>query len=125
MLNNSPTSFPPGFKSSFILSIYLVLKLGSIAQKNVRERLAETLLELHSLFSFGGCGDNGINPITLKREDIANIVGTATETVVRLLHTFKDEGIIAGVEFAKRVFDYVDSSMKLDILIEDGAKVIS
>ena len=65
-----------------------------IAQKNVRERLAETLLELHNIFSFGDCGENGINPITLKREDIANIVGTATETVVRLLHTFKDEGIL-------------------------------
>jgi CRP/FNR family transcriptional regulator len=69
-------------------------KMTSIAQKNVRERLAETLLELHILFSFGNCGENGINPITLKREDIANIVGTATETVVRLIHTFKDEGII-------------------------------
>lgn len=69
-------------------------KMTSIAQKNVRERLAETLLELHHIFSFGNCGENGINPITLKREDIANIVGTATETVVRLLHTFKEEGII-------------------------------
>jgi CRP/FNR family transcriptional regulator len=69
-------------------------KMTSIAQKNVRERLAETLLELHNIFSFGNCGNNGINPITLKRDDIANIVGTATETVVRLLHSFKDEGII-------------------------------
>lgn len=69
-------------------------KMTSIAQKNVRERLAESLLELHNIFSFGDCGENGVNPITLKREDIANIVGTATETVVRLLHTFKDEGII-------------------------------
>ena len=70
-------------------------KMTSIAQKNVRERLAETLLELHNIFSFGDCGENGINPITLKREDIANIAGTATETVVRLLHAFKDEGIIS------------------------------
>jgi CRP/FNR family transcriptional regulator len=69
-------------------------KMTSIAQKNVRERLAETLLELHNIFSFRDCGENGINPITLKREDIANIVGTATETVVRLIHVFKDEGII-------------------------------
>jgi CRP/FNR family transcriptional regulator len=69
-------------------------KMTSIAQKNVRERLAETLIELHNIFSFGNCGNNGINPITLKRDDIANIVGTATETVVRLLHSFKDEGII-------------------------------
>jgi len=35
----------------------------------------------------------------------------------------KDEGIIAGVEFAKQVFAYVDSNMKVDVLIEDGKKV--
>ena len=69
-------------------------KITSIAQKNVRERLAETLLELSNIFSFGNCGNDGINPITLTRIDIANIVGTATETVVRLLHTFKDEELI-------------------------------
>lgn len=35
----------------------------------------------------------------------------------------KDEGIIAGIEFAKMVFDYVDSEMKVETLIEDGSKV--
>ena len=35
----------------------------------------------------------------------------------------KDEGVIAGVEFAKQVFAYVDSNMKVDVLIEDGKKV--
>ena len=35
----------------------------------------------------------------------------------------KDEGVIAGVEFAKQVFNYVDSSLKVEILIEDGASV--
>ena len=35
----------------------------------------------------------------------------------------KDEGIIAGVEFAKMVFNYVDESLKVEALIEDGAKV--
>lgn len=35
----------------------------------------------------------------------------------------KDEGIIAGVEFAKQVFDYVDPGLKMDIKIKDGAKV--
>ncbi|WP_343486037.1 carboxylating nicotinate-nucleotide diphosphorylase [Allomuricauda sp. d1] len=35
----------------------------------------------------------------------------------------KDEGIIAGVEFAKQVFHYVDADMKIDTLIEDGATV--
>ena len=35
----------------------------------------------------------------------------------------KDEGIIAGVEFAKIVFNYIDESLKVETLIDDGAKV--
>ena len=35
----------------------------------------------------------------------------------------KDEGIIAGIEFAKQVFAHVDSDMKVEVLIEDGSEV--
>ena len=35
----------------------------------------------------------------------------------------KDEGIIAGVAFAKRIFETVDSELKVTVLIEDGEKV--
>lgn len=35
----------------------------------------------------------------------------------------KDQGIIAGVEFAKLVFKYVDTNLKVETLIEDGARV--
>ncbi|CAM1372513.1 putative nicotinate-nucleotide pyrophosphorylase (carboxylating) [Tenacibaculum litopenaei] len=35
----------------------------------------------------------------------------------------KDEGIIAGVEFAKQVFAYVDSDLQVETLIEDGSPV--
>ncbi|MBJ2173013.1 carboxylating nicotinate-nucleotide diphosphorylase [Aureibaculum sp. A20] len=35
----------------------------------------------------------------------------------------KDEGVIAGVEFAKMVFHYVDSNLKVETLIEDGSHV--
>ena len=35
----------------------------------------------------------------------------------------KDEGIIAGIEFAKKVFAYVDKDMTVEILIKDGSKV--
>ncbi len=35
----------------------------------------------------------------------------------------KDKGVIAGVEFAKQVFAYVDADMKVETLIEDGQKV--
>ena len=35
----------------------------------------------------------------------------------------KDEGIIAGVEFAKMVFKHVDAALKVETLINDGEKV--
>ena len=35
----------------------------------------------------------------------------------------KENGIIAGIEFAKRVFDYVDPGLKLEQLMEDGTEV--
>jgi len=35
----------------------------------------------------------------------------------------KDNGIIAGVEFAKQVFYYIDSDLKVETLIEDGQDV--
>ena len=35
----------------------------------------------------------------------------------------KDKGIIGGVNFAKKVFAYVDKDLKLDVLIEDGSEV--
>lgn len=35
----------------------------------------------------------------------------------------KDNGVIAGVEFAKMVFNYVDANMKVQTFIEDGSEV--
>ncbi|MFK5957729.1 MAG: carboxylating nicotinate-nucleotide diphosphorylase [Lutibacter sp.] len=35
----------------------------------------------------------------------------------------KEDGIIAGVEFAKRIFNYVDVNLSVETLIEDGAEV--
>ena len=35
----------------------------------------------------------------------------------------KDEGILAGVDFAKMVFNYVDSEMQVEVLINDGTAV--
>ena len=69
-------------------------KMTSIAQKNVRERFAETLLELLSVFSYGEKAKEEFHPISLTREDLANIIGTATETVIRLISDFKEEGLI-------------------------------
>lgn len=35
----------------------------------------------------------------------------------------KDEGIIAGVEMAKKIFSYVDENLKVETLINDGSSV--
>lgn len=65
-------------------------RLLSIAQKPVRERVAETLIALHNMFN----KDQQDHSINLSRYDLANIVGTATETVIRLLAEFKDDNLI-------------------------------
>lgn len=71
-------------------------KLTSIAQKPVRERLAESLLILDNVFNsaYKMKNPDNLRVINLSREDLANIVGTATETVIRLLSEFKDEKLI-------------------------------
>ncbi len=35
----------------------------------------------------------------------------------------KDTGILAGVDFAKQVFDFVDPSLEVEVLIPDGERV--
>jgi len=72
-------------------------KMTSLAQKPVRERLAESLLILNNVIKTEGGACNILNEdstINLSREDLANIVGTATETVIRLLSDFKDDNLI-------------------------------
>jgi len=68
-------------------------KIQSLSQKSVRERLAETLFYLKDTFRGKEQDDNKIE-IVLPREDIANIVGTTTETVIRTLSDFKNEKLI-------------------------------
>lgn len=68
-------------------------KLTDFAQKPVRERLAEALLNLRDMYGYED-GGNTLN-VNMTREEIANIIGTATETVIRLLSEMKSEGVIA------------------------------
>jgi CRP/FNR family transcriptional regulator, polysaccharide utilization system transcription regulator len=65
--------------------------ITDIAQKTVRERLAEVLLFL--VADFGLDDDQYLN-ISLTREELANIVGTATESVIRLLSEFKSDKLV-------------------------------
>lgn len=69
-------------------------KLSSFHQKNVRERLAELLLILKE--SHGQKLANGaikLN-IILTREEMATMIGTANETLIRFMSEFKEEGLI-------------------------------
>lgn len=66
-------------------------KITHLAQKPVRERMAETILFLKE--TYGIDADENIN-VLLSREEIANIVGTATETAIRLLSEFNKDKLI-------------------------------
>lgn len=65
--------------------------ITSLAQKSVKERLAEILLILRTTF---GEDEEGYLDISLTREEIANMVGTATESVIRLISELRKEGFI-------------------------------
>ncbi|WP_198172558.1 Crp/Fnr family transcriptional regulator [Hymenobacter ginkgonis] len=68
-------------------------RMMQLAYKPVRERLAKALLLLQRTFAEE---PNAAQfSISLSREDVASLVGTAKETVSRLLSDFKDAGIIA------------------------------
>ncbi|MDH4468518.1 MAG: Crp/Fnr family transcriptional regulator [Bacteriovoracaceae bacterium] len=62
-------------------------------QKSVRERLAELLLSLNE--SYGKkIGQRQLIDIKLTREEMASIIGTSTETVIRQMTDFKEEKLI-------------------------------
>ncbi|HEX9150444.1 MAG TPA: Crp/Fnr family transcriptional regulator [Flavobacterium sp.] len=63
----------------------------NLAQKTVKERLAETLLYLHN--TFGKNEDNSLK-VQLSRDELASMIGTATESCIRLLSDFKKLGLI-------------------------------
>lgn len=65
--------------------------LTDMAQKTTKERLAEMLLWLKETF---GLDQEDCIDIKLSREEIANMVGTATEAVIRLLAELKKEKLI-------------------------------
>lgn len=65
--------------------------IRDIAQKSVKERLAEALLLIADDF---GLEEDGGLKLDITREELSNFVGTATETTIRLLSEYKQEGIV-------------------------------
>ncbi|RLD20591.1 MAG: Crp/Fnr family transcriptional regulator [Bacteroidetes bacterium] len=99
--------FLKSFQSDKVLNNTLITELSTevisltnvitdIAQKPVRERTAATLVLLNTVYSSSNNGEsNGsLSEINLTRESLANMVGTATETLIRIIHDFKEEELI-------------------------------
>lgn len=63
----------------------------TMAQKTVKQRLAETLLYLEDTF---GKNTDGTLKIQLSRDELASMIGTATESCIRLLSDFKKNDLI-------------------------------
>lgn len=69
----------------------MVNTITLMAQKSLRVRFAVYLLLLNARYTEGKEGSLGIN---LSRVDLANIIGTARESLGKLIKEFREEGLI-------------------------------
>lgn len=67
-------------------------KVMNMAQKHVRERIADALILLIKVYGYKDDGKT-LNT-SLTRREIANIAGTTTETSIRVLSDFQQDGMI-------------------------------
>ena len=65
-------------------------RLLNLAYSSLRKRIAKALVDIHNKFNAGGPSRR----IEISREDIAQYVGTATESLIRTLSDFKSEKLI-------------------------------
>ncbi|MFM7023729.1 MAG: response regulator [Flavobacteriales bacterium] len=66
-------------------------QLLKLAYNSVRKRVAEALITLCKRYKKD---DESVFSMNIPREDLANLAGTATETTIRTLSDFKEEGIV-------------------------------
>ncbi len=66
-------------------------QLLKMAYSSVKKRVAEALLKLQKNYQEKAKDSFSIS---ISREDLANIVGTATESLIRTLSDFKQEGLV-------------------------------
>ena len=66
-------------------------QLLNLAYDSVRKRVATALLKVYDKY----VEDGKSSPLQILRDDLARIVGTAKESVIRMLTEFKDDGYIA------------------------------
>lgn len=67
-------------------------RLLSLAYSSLRKRVAKALVDING--KFNAAGGATTNPIEISREEIAQYVGTATESLIRTLSDFKSEKLI-------------------------------
>lgn len=77
--------------------------ITELAQKTVKERIARALLFLRETYGLGA--DKATINVALTREELADFVGTATETAIRLLSDLKSEGIVELAGKKIRILD--------------------
>ncbi|MEP3208635.1 MAG: Crp/Fnr family transcriptional regulator [Maribacter sp.] len=83
----------------------------NMSQKTVKQRMAEAFLYLKKNY---GEDEAGFLNLTLSREDYANVVGTATESCIRIISEFKKKGFIKtsgkqiGVADERKLQDLVE-----------------
>lgn len=65
--------------------------LVNMSQKSVKQRVAEAFLYLKNNY---GEDEDGFLNLTLSREDISNVVGTAVESCIRIISEFKKKGFL-------------------------------
>ena len=83
-------------------------RLLNLAYSSLRKRVAKALVELNSKYNEKG----GLNPIEISREDIAQYIGTATESLIRTLSDFKSEKLIS-IKDGKVIIDNADKLKNL------------
>ncbi len=63
----------------------------NVAQKQIRERVAEVLIQLKNVF---GVDEDNVLKTSITRKEIASAVGTVPESVIRMLSEFRDDKLI-------------------------------
>jgi CRP-like cAMP-binding protein len=83
----------------------------NMSQKTVKQRIAEAFIYLKNNF---GEDKDGFLALTLSREDIGNVVGTATESAIRIISEFKKKGLIhtsgkkIGIKDERKLLDIIE-----------------
>ena len=70
------------------------VRILSLSKKSVRERVAETLINLEDNYGAQSLQNSKRLPLQLKRNELSSLAGTANETFIRTLSEFQKEGLV-------------------------------